>query len=300
MLQDKEQYQNPDYLVDTEWLEQNLDNADLRIFDCTVNVVPNKDIEQAKKLPFLYQSGRIHFDKEHIPGAGFINIPLELSDISSIIPLMSPPEKQFINVMRQHGINDDSHVVLYSASEPNWAARVWWMLKSFGFDNVAILNGGWSKWMMEKRPITDKSCKYKQGKLTTHHRPDAFVSKNEVLSALSDDGICIINALPSPIHTGESDVTFGRKGRISGSVNVPFISLHDPDTGKYLPASVLRKKFDEVHLNAAEKIITYCGGGVAASNNAFVLSLLGYDNVAVYDGSMLEWGNDESLPMEIG
>jgi len=300
MFQDDDEYQNPEYLVNTDWLENHLDDADLRIFDCTVNVTSNTDLEQAKKMPFLYRSGRIDFDKAHIPGAGFISVPLELSDISSSIPLMLPPEEQFVNVMRSHGINDDSHVVLYSSSETNWAARVWWILKSFGFDNVAILNGGFSKWTMEERPISDQACNYEYGELTTRHRPDAFVSKDEVLSAVNDDGVCIINALPSLIHTGESNVTFGRKGRIKGSVNVPFVSLHDPETGIYLSASLLRKQFDEVHVSEAEKIITYCGGGVAASNNAFVLSLLGYENVAVYDGSMLEWGNDESLPMEIG
>lgn len=100
------------------------------------------------------------------------------------------------------------------------------------------------------------------------------------------------------IYAGSGGPVFGRKGRITGSVNVPFMALHDPDSGRYLPPEQLWEQFEAVGSSKAERIITYCGGGIAASNAAFILTLLGYDNVAVYDGSMLEWGNDPSLPME--
>jgi len=292
-----EEYPHFKYLVETDWLEQHLDNADLRVFDCTVNVMPNPDPVLGPQFPFVYQSGRTHFDQAHIPHAGFIDIPGKLSDASSGYPLMLPSEEQFVEVMCNYGIGDDTRVVLYSSTEPNWAARVWWMLRAFGFDNAVILNGGWAKWIEEGRPVSNQACAYAPGQFTSRSRPDAFVGKNEVLDAISDEGVCIINALPSPIHTGSSDVIFGRKGRIAGSVNVPFGSMHDVGTGGYLPADHLRKIFDEVQVNDAERLITYCGGGIASSNTAFTLTLLGYENVAVYDGSMLEWGNDASLPM---
>lgn len=295
-----EEYQHPEYLVETDWLEQSLDMADLRVFDCTVNVMPNPDPVLGQKFPFAYQGGRAHFDQEHIPRAGFIDIPGELSDPSSGLPLMLPSAEQFVEIMSNHGVSDDTRVVLYSSTEPNWAARVWWMLRAFGFDNVAILNGGMAKWRVEGRPISNQACTYEPGRFTTQPRPGAFVGKDEVLAAIGDDEVRIINALPSPIHTGSSDVVFGRKGRIAGSVNVPFGSLHDPDTGSYLPADQLHKKFEAVFTSEVERIITYCGGGIASANSAFTLALLGYDNIAVYDASMLEWGNDESLPMEMG
>jgi len=172
------------------------------------------------------------------------------------------------------------------------------MLRSFGFDNASILSGGWAKWTAEKRPISNQVCTYSPGQFTARPRAGGFVAKDEVLNAISDPNVRLINALPPMIHAGSDGPVFGRRGRISGSVNVPYSSLHDPDTGSYLPAEQLREKFDVVNVNDAERIIAYCGGGIASSNTAFALTLLGFNNVAVYDASMLEWGNDESLPME--
>ncbi len=300
MLARTNHYQNNDYLVETDWLEQHLNDTDLRVYDCGVNLQPNFDLEKSKKFPFAYLSGRALFELSHIVGSGFIDIPGELSDASSNFPLMLPPEKQFIEVMSRYGISDKTRVVLYSSTEPNWSARVWWMLRAYGFDNAVILNGGWNKWMKEGRPVSDQACEYSPGTFTAHYRPGTFVGKDLVLASIDDDGVRIINALPSQLHKGESDIVFGRKGRIVGSVNVSFVSLHDPLTGCYLPSDRLQKKFDEVGVGYARRIINYCGGGIASSNNAFALTLLGYDNVTVYDGSMLEWGNDASLPMEAG
>jgi len=292
------QHQNTDYLVETDWLEQHLNDTNLRVYDCSVSVQANPDLEQSKQFPFVYKNANAQFEQGHIPRAGFIDIPGVLSDLSSDLPLMLPPEKQFIEAMSRYGVGDDTRVVLYSTTEPNWSARVWWMLRAFGFDNAVILNGGWNKWIKEGRAISNQACEYSPGQFTSYHRPGTFVSKDRVLAAIDDDGTRIVNALPSLLHSGASEIVFGRKGRIAGSVNVSFTSLHDPVTGCYLPADELQKKFDEVDAGNAKRIINYCGGGIASSNNAFALTLLGYENVTVYDGSLLEWGNDTSLPME--
>ena len=288
------------YLVETDWLAQHLTEPDLRIFDCTVNAELNMDPDQARvrQFPFTFESGRAHFDEQHIPGAGFIDILGDLSDQTSTLPMMMPPEQQFIDAMTSYGINNKSRVVLYSTTEPNWSARVWWMLRAFGFDNAAVLNGGWSKWMAEGRSVSKQACRYPSTEFSAQRRPGGFVAKDDVLDAIHDDDVRIINALPPIIHAGSDGPVFGRRGRIAGSVNVPFMSLHDPDTGRYLPPQQLGEKFDAVRASEAENIIAYCGGGIASSNTAFALTLLGYKNVAVYDGSMLEWGNDNSLPME--
>ncbi|MFV2031603.1 MAG: sulfurtransferase, partial [Gammaproteobacteria bacterium] len=250
----------PEYLVETDWLEQNIDMAELRIFDCSVNVIPNPDPEQGQQIPLVFQSGRINYDQAHIPRAGFIDVPLELSDNSSHLPLMVPSEKQFTETMSQYGIGDDTRVVLYSTTEPNWAARVWWMLRAFGFDRVAILNGGWNKWTTEGRPVSNQSCEYLPSQFIARPRSGFFVGKKEVLEAIDNDEIRTINALPSALHTGNSDIVFGRKGHISGSVNVPFVELHDPDTGSYVPADQLFKIFDSAVVSEASRVITYCGG----------------------------------------
>jgi len=296
----KAEYQHPEYLAETHWLERNLDTKDLLIFDCTVYVTQNTDPEHRNKSPFIFQSGRNNYEQAHIPGAGFIDILNDLSDTASEIPLMLCNKDKIIEAMNSYGISNDSYVVLYSTSETNWAARAWWIMRSVGFNNIAILNGGWKKWASEGHPISNQICSYEPGNYVSKTITDAFVDKDEVLGFIDDNQTRIISALPTPIHKGESDICFGRKGRITGSVNVPFMDLHDPTTGCYLQADQLQSKFDDVDVGAAERVITYCGGGIAASNSAFALALLGYDNVSVYDGSMLEWGNDSSLPMEVG
>jgi len=293
-------YQSPEFLVETDWLEQHLNDSNLRIIDCTVNVVANPILKMAKQMPFIFNSGFDNFDEAHIPHAGYIDIASELSDASSEIPLMMPTEKQFVEIMSEFGINNNSRVILYSATEQNWATRLWWMLRSFGFTNAAVLNGGWNKWFTEGRPTSNRACAYQSDEFTAKSNSNLFADKDDVLSAIGDEKIRIINSLPAPLYSGDSDIVFGRKGRIADSVNIPFVSLLDPDTGTYLPADELQKLFNTVNVDKAERMITYCGGGIAATNNAFALALLGYNNVVVYDGSMLEWGNDEQLPMDVG
>lgn len=292
-------HQRTGFLVETDWLEKNLGDPDLRVFDCTVNFVPNPDAVPGKEPPFMFESGRANFEAGHVPGAGFIDIMDELSDKSSSFPLMMPPAQQFVEAMAKFGVDDDARVVLYSTASPMWAARVWWMLRSVGFGAV-ILNGGWEKWNAETRQVSIEPCKYLPGQLTAQPTPRIFANRDDVLAAIDDDRACIINALPPELYDGTGNITFGRKGRIAGSVSVPMGILHDPDTGVYLSADRIRKKFDAVGAGKADRIVNYCGGGIASANNAFALTMLGYDNVSVYDASMFEWGNDESLPMETG
>lgn len=289
----------PEYLVETDWLERHLEDPGLRIFDCTVNNAMNPDPVRGKAHPFLFENDRANYNEKHIPGAGYIDILGNLSDMSSSFPMMAPSERQFADAMEKYGIGADSLVVLYS-TPGQWAARVWWMLRSFGFDNAVILSGGLPKWIAEGRPVSNEACTYAPGKFTAKPRPGGFVGKDDVLAAINDEEVLIINALPAMMHTGEGGGVFGRRGHISGSVNVPFGALHDPDTDAYLPHDKLKDVFDAMDVGNAKRIIVYCGAGIGSTNDAFAMTMLGYDNVAVYDASLSEWGNDESLPMDIG
>ena len=213
--------------------------------------------------------------------------------------MMRPSTEQFIAAMEKYGISNDSLVVLYS-TPGQWASRVWWLMRSFGFDNAVILSGGLPKWTAEGRAVSNEPCTYAPGSFTATPRPEAFVGKDDVLAAIDDDGTVLINALPAMMHTGEGGGVFGRKGHISGSTNVPFGSMHDPDTDAYLPAVQLAHIFDSVGASNANRVILYCGAGIGSTNLAFALNMLGHDNVTVYDASLSEWGNNASLPMEIG
>jgi thiosulfate/3-mercaptopyruvate sulfurtransferase len=125
-----------------------------------------------------------------------------------------------------------------------------------------------------------------------------MTDKSGVLAALGDTGACVLNALTAERHRGTGGVAYGRPGRIAGSVNVPAQDLVDPQTHAYLPADVLRAKFQASGALDAKRVVTYCGAGIAASSDALVLTLLGRDDVAVYDASLSEWAVDPTLPME--
>ena len=282
------------HLVETDWLEANLDNPELRVLDCTTFLRRGDDGR------LHAESGRDAWAESHIPGSVFADLPGDLSDKSAELRFMMPPPEQFAEAMSAYGVGEGTRAILYDRAAGMWAARIWWMLRAFGFDNAAILNGGWKKWTAEGRATSSEPASYPRASFVPHPRPELIASRDEVLAATSDDATCVINALSEEQHRGEGASPYGRPGRISSSVNVPANSLVDPETNAYLPIEVLRERFSGVGATEAGKVITYCGGGIAASNDAFALSLLGVDNVAIYDASLSEWAADDSLPMETG
>src|SRR5262249_39760506 len=160
--------------------------------------------------------------------------------------------------------------------------------------------GGFRKWSVEGRPVATDPGTRPARTFTPRPRPGLMTDKAGVLSALGQPGACVLNALSEEQHRGTGGNTYGRPGRIAGSVTVVARHLVDPATHAYLPAEVLRAKFQAAGALDAKRVVTYCGGGIAASSDAFVLTLLGRDDVAVYDASLSEWANDPSLPMERG
>jgi len=280
------------HLVETDWLEANLDNPELRVLDCTTFLRRGDDGR------LHAESGRDAWAESHIPGSVFADLPGDLSDKDSKLRFMMPPPEQFAEAMTAYGVGDGTRVVLYDRAAGMWSARIWWMLRAFGFDNAAVLNGGWTKWIAEGRATSVAAPAPRASVFTARPRPELIASRDDVLAATSNDATCLINALSEEQHRGEGASPYGRPGRITSSVNVPANSLVDPETNAYLPLEVLRERFAGVGATEADKVITYCGGGIAASNDAFALTLLGVENVAIYDASLSEWAADESLPME--
>jgi thiosulfate/3-mercaptopyruvate sulfurtransferase len=180
-----------------------------------------------------------------------------------------------------------------------WASRVWWMLRSIGFDNVAVLDGGWEKWLREERPTDNNVAHYPQGTLTANPRPHMWIAKADVLGVVRNGGPTMINALPHEVYTGELN-RYGRPGHLPGSFNVPYASLLSPETGEFRKPEELRPLFAQSGALEKDDVIVYCGGGISASMVCLALGLCGQQNVAVYDGSMNEWVLDESLPLKLG
>jgi thiosulfate/3-mercaptopyruvate sulfurtransferase len=286
-------FAHPEFLVETEWLEARLGRSDLRILDCTVHIVFDP------QAMFTIAPGRDDFERGHIPGAQFVDLLTELSDTSHPVPLMAPSPAQFASVMSRLGVENGCRVILYSAQNAYWATRVWWLFRVFGFDNAALLNGGWQRWRREKRPIeTGPARQPLRARFNVSELRPLMASKADVLAAIADPAVCIINALPEDQFLFTSGVHYGRPGHITGSLNVPSEDLLDSETNEFLPAAELRRRFERI--GAFERpIITYCGGAIAASADAMALVMLGHPDVKLYDGSLLEWAADPSLPMEV-
>ncbi len=285
---------HPEFLIDTETLERQLGDADLRVFDCTTNLIPDP------KTTYLAVPARAEFEKGHIPGAQFIDLQADLSDQSQRLRFMLPSAEAFAAAMSRFGVGQGTRVVLYSTANPWWATRVWWLLRVFGFDNAAILDGGWQKWSREGRPAeTGPANPRPSGHFVVREQRPLMVGKDEVLRAIGDGGVCTLNALMPEQHAGSGGNSYGRPGRIKGSVNLPAAHLLDPVTNAFLPPDELRRRFDAVGA-FGKQVINYCGGGIAASADAFALVMLGHPDVKLYDASMSEWAIDPALPMESG
>ena len=284
----------PGILVDTGWLQAHLEEPDLRVYDCTTHLIPDP------VATYRAESARADWARGHVPGAGYLDLTHDLSDRSSPLRFAFPAAAEFARAMSAAGVGPDACVVLYSAKSPMWATRVWWMLRAFGFDQAAVLDGGWEKWTREGRPVSTGPCAYPAARFVARARPALLARKQDVVTVLGDASACTINALTRRQHTGESEVHYGRPGRIPGSANVPYLELIDRESNAFLPPAELRARLDAAGALTAKRVITYCGGGIAATTVAFALALSGRDDVAVYDGSLSEWCADPSLPMERG
>lgn len=286
-------YRYPEAIVSTDWLADNLSDPSLRIFDCTTYL----HYETGSGRPFKVVSGRADYDASHIPGSAFIDLQADLSDGDSPYRFTMLDFEELATRFGQLGIDARTRVILYSRENIQWSTRIWWMLRAIGFDNAAILDGGWTKWMLERRPVSAEPVSYPPGRIAVRPRPDLFVGREAVLSAIGDASVCTINALAPDLHSGEN-ARYGRPGRIPGSVNVPARGLLDPETLALPSPSAALAAFAEVGAEPSKRSIVYCGGGIAATLDAFLLYQLGHENVTVYDNSMSEWAKDESLPIE--
>jgi thiosulfate/3-mercaptopyruvate sulfurtransferase len=275
-------------LVTTEWLSQHLDDPDLVVLDCSVLV------EMDDNGGFRTVSGQSNYEAGHIPSAGFADLKGALSDSDSPFQFSVPTLEQFSAAMGKLGVGDDSRVVLYDNRGSAWAARVWWMLRWVGFDRAALLDGGLGAWTAEGRPLPTEAVKRPAQQLTPAPRPELIADQDEVFAAIGNDAVHIIDALPEAAFRGEMNM-YERPGHIPGASNTPAFSLLD-ESGRYLPHDELAAMLDSERDTRA---ITYCGGGISASSVAFIMTRLGFTDVAVYTASLQEWAADPANPLVV-
>lgn len=286
-------FARPEYLVSTQWLAQHLDDPQVRVLDATTHLPPLPDFS-------LYEvvSGRADFEKAHIPGAQFVDIEHEVSTPHPRLHFMLPSAQAFAQAMGRLGVHSRTRVVCYATANHWWATRLWWMLRVFGHDGAAVLDGGFQKWRAESRPIESGPGRvYPPARFDAQPRPELVAGKDDVLAAIGRADVCTVNALRPEQHAGTGGVHYGRRGHIAGSTNIAAVHHVNADN-TFKSAEELRALFADAL--ARPQVITYCGGGIAATSVALALALLGYDRVKVYDNSLTEWAADPGLPMQTG
>lgn len=277
-------------LVSTEWLAEHLQDQQLRVFDVTVIFKPNPD----PNGPRLVESGQPAYEAAHIPGAGFIDIPSELSDPEAPFRFTLPTETIVSRTFSKHGIGPDSHVVFYAANG-SWAPRAYYVAREFGLENVAVLDGGLAKWKAEGRPVTSDPSPQRTATFVAKRQRKYFVDKGVVLEQLNNTRTRIVSALPVSSHRSG----FKRPGWIPSSVNVAAGDLTDAASGAFISEQARKDAFAKAAVTNVERVITYCGGGIAAASTALALETIGGPPVSIYDGSLTEWTADDSLPLEV-
>ena len=270
-------------LVSTEWLVQHLGEPDLTIVDCSWF------------MPSMGRSGRDEYLHAHIPGARFLDID-EVADRSNPAPHMLPSADDFGHAMEQLGIGRDDRIIVYDNSPTRTAARGWFMLRHFGARDVAILDGGFQKWIAEDRPTESGEAAPREARFDAEENPAEIVAKANVLGCGP-----LLDARGAARFTGEeADPRPGvEPGHIPGGRNLPFGLLYNED-GTFKPVDELGRLFAEAGIDPARPFTATCGSGVTANSLIFAAHLLGYDGNRLYDGSWSEWGADPATPKGLG
>ncbi len=281
-------------LIDPSSLAGELSDPNLRVIDATAFL--RREIPDG---PYTVESGRESYERAHIPGAVFADIPGALSAPDSPFRFTLPGVQQFEAAMGALGVGESTRVVTYAQESPMWATRLWWLLRYFGFDEVRVLDGGLAAWRRAGLELSAAEVNVAPQVFVARPRPGLLATKDDVAAIVGGEAACLVNALTPQAFKGLGPGAYSRPGRIPGSVSVPAQRLLDPETWRFRPRDELAETLSD--LVASEvPVVAYCGAGISATVDVFALSLLGHDDVRLYDGSLTEWSADPQLPLEVG
>ena len=286
-----------DPLAQTGWLQDHLEDPDLRVVDVR-GYVKKTDLGEGRQGA-EYLPAREEYDESHIPGAVFVDWTRDITDPDDPVPAQVAPPDRFADLMASLGIGDGTHVVVYDHAGGQFATRLWWALVYYGHDRVSVLDGGWKKWTSEERPTTAGVPDPPPVRFTPRPRAGWRREAAEVLAASEGGGALILDARDGGQYTGAVTRGEGRPGHIPGARHLHADGLFGPD-GTFLSDEELEGKLSEAGVPEDRKtpVVAYCNGGVAATVPLFALRRLGYEDLSNYDGSWNEWGAREDLPVE--
>lgn len=273
-------YARPELLVEPDWLVDHAKDPNVRIIDCaTVEAYRRAHIPGAVQLP-------VHFYiKDEDPDGG---------DHGTFVMKMPA----FEALMGGLGIANDTTVITYDDNNALVASRLWWVLNFYGHTNVKVLNGGWHRWLNENRPVTFHATR--PPKATFHARPveDIHASSEDVLNSFNDPACQILDARSDAEWNGTNNRGNKRAGHVPNARHLEWTRfVESSDTRRFLPADEIEALLKDAGISRDKPTITYCQGGIRAAHAAFVMTLLGYEDVRVYDGSMRDWANREDTPL---
>jgi thiosulfate/3-mercaptopyruvate sulfurtransferase len=266
----------PESLVDTAWLAAHLDDPNIRIVE-------------------LRRNGEADYLSGHIPGA--VNLLNDAIRDPKNPPTFLPSRDAFEKLMGQLGISNKTRVIVYDDRGGLYAARFWWILNYFGHPNVALLDGGWTKWQSEKRPVATAASAVPQATFTATPSPRWVATADDVRAAIGKTGVKIVDARTTAEIEGKETRGIKRGGAIPSSVPVYWEDTLDPQTRTFKPAAELATLFRARGVVPTDEVIVYCQVGMRASHDLFVLHLLGYERLRNYYGAWEEWGTREDLPI---
>jgi len=286
-------------LVDPAWLAGRLDDPDVRIVDMrgsvrTVTTAPGHQEATYLGAPDEYAAG-------HIPNAIYLDWTRDIVDPRDPVPAQVASPERFAAELGRRGIGDGDLVVAYDAHPSSqFATRLWWALRYYGHQRVAVLDGGFNAWQREGRPLTSETPSFPPAVFTPRVQPFWRATGEEVLAALGQPDITLIDARDEGQYGGTLRRGEGRAGHIPGAINVPREAIVDPATGRFRGEDALRRTFTEAGIGRDGRVVAYCNGGVAATAVLFGLALAGYPALTNYDGSWNEWGSRAEWPVERG